>query len=50
MELMGVIKLASSRTARPFESYLTILLVYCVLTFTVSGIFKIIGKRISIKL
>lgn len=50
MELMGEIKLVSSRTARPFESYLVILLVYCVLTFAVSIIFKLIGRRITIKL
>ena len=49
-EIMGVAKTISSRTSRPFEVYLVILVCYCMFTFSISFIAKCIDKKISITL
>ncbi|MDR0719857.1 MAG: amino acid ABC transporter permease [Treponema sp.] len=49
-EMMGQFKTIAAGTARPFEVYLTIMLSYCVFTFLLSFISKIIDRKISITL
>lgn len=50
MELMGAGKVINGRIDRPFEIYLLLLLLYCVITFTISNICKLIDRKISIQL
>jgi polar amino acid transport system permease protein/putative glutamine transport system permease protein len=49
-EMMGQFKTIAASTSRPFEVFLTIMLAYCVLTFLLSFVSKIIDKKISITL
>lgn len=49
-EIMGTAKTLAAGTSRPFEVYLMILFLYCILTFTVSFLCKLVDKKVSIKL
>jgi len=49
-EIMGSAKTVSSLCNRPFEVFLLILALYCVLTFFISFVCKAIDRKISIKL
>ena len=49
-EVMGTAKTVISRTGRPFEMYLVILVCYCLVTFSLSFIAKSIDRKISITL
>jgi len=49
-ELMGNAQTIISRVSRPFEMYLVILMCYCIFTFALSFLAKIIDRRISITL
>lgn len=49
-EIMGTAKTISSRTSRPFEVYLVLLVCYCLFTFSISFIAKCIDRKISITL
>lgn len=50
MEIMGTAKCVSSYCSKPFEVFLLILVLYCVLTFTISFLCKLIEKKIHIQL
>lgn len=50
IELMGTGKLVSTWTSRPIEVFLTVMLAYCVITFTLTGIGALVDKKISIEL
>lgn len=50
IELMGTAKLVSTWTSRPVEVFLTAMLAYCVITFTLSAIGALVNKKIAIKL
>ena len=50
IELMGTGKLVSTWTSRPIEVFLTVMLAYCVITFTLTGIGALVNKRIAIEL
>ena len=49
-EIMGSAKNIITRTGRPFEMYLVILVIYCVVTFTLSFVAKSIDRKIAITL
>jgi polar amino acid transport system permease protein/putative glutamine transport system permease protein len=49
-DTMGAAKTMAARTARPFEIYLVIMLLYCIFTFTLSFLAKYIDKKVSITL
>jgi len=44
-ELMSNAMTLSSNTFRPFEIYLTILVLYCVLTFSLSGLIHLVDRK-----
>lgn len=50
VELMGAGKIINGRIDKPFEIYLMLLVLYCVITFAVSNICKVIDRKISIQL
>lgn len=50
VETMGAAKIIVGRTSRPFEIYLLILLCYCVFTYIISFIAKLIDRKIRIVL
>lgn len=50
MELMGAGKVINGRIDKPFEIYLLLLLLYCIITFIISFISKAIDKKIAIQL
>ena len=50
MEIMGAAKCISSYASKPFEIFLLILILYCILTFTISFACKAIEKKIHIQL
>lgn len=50
MELMGSSKTVSSLCNRPFEVFLLILVLYCVLTFAIAFICKAIDRKIHVSL
>lgn len=50
MELMGAMKLISSKTGRPFEAFILILIFYCILTFIASFAAKAIDRKIRVVL
>jgi ABC-type amino acid transport system permease subunit len=49
-DLMGASKTIAAQTARPFEVYIFILASYCVFTFILSFMSKIVDRKISITL
>lgn len=49
-EIMGTAKTLAAGTSRPFEVYLMILFLYCIITFTISILCKLVDRKISIKL
>lgn len=50
MDLMGAAKVINGRTDRPFEIYLMLLVIYCIITFIISSVSKVIDKKIAIQL
>ncbi len=50
IELMGTGKLVSTWTSRPIEVFLTVMLAYCVITFTLTAIGALVNKKIAIQL
>lgn len=50
VETMGAAKIIVGRTSRPFEIYLMILLCYCIFTYIISFIAKLIDRKIHIVL
>lgn len=50
VETMGAAKIIVGRTSRPFEIYLLILLCYCMFTYIISFIAKLIDRKIRIVL
>lgn len=50
VETMGAAKIISGRTSRPFEIYLLILLCYCIFTYIISFLSKILDSKIHIEL
>lgn len=50
VELMGACKVINGRVDRPFEIYILLLIAYCMITFVLSFVSKIIDKRIAIEL
>lgn len=50
METMGVAKTIVGQISRPFEVYLLLLLEYCIFTYVISFICKLIDRKISIVL
>jgi len=50
VDMMGASKIINGRVDRPFEIYLLLLAAYCILTFLVSMISKVVDKKIAITL
>lgn len=50
IELMGTGKLVSTWTSRPIEVFLTVMLAYCAITFTLTAIGALVNKKIAIQL
>jgi len=50
IELMGTGKLVSTWTSRPIEVFFTVMLAYCVITFTLTGIGALVNRKIAIEL
>lgn len=50
IELMGTGKLVSTWTSRPIEVFLTVMLAYCVITFSLSVIGAFVNKKLAIEL
>lgn len=46
-DLMGNAMTVSAETFRPFEVYLTLLLLYCLLTFSLSGALNLVFRRLD---
>lgn len=46
-DLMGNAMTVSAETFRPFEVYLTLLVLYCLLTFTLSGALNLVFRRLD---
>lgn len=50
VETMGASKIIVGRTSRPFEVYLLILVCYCIFTYIISFVAKLIDRKIHIEL
>ncbi len=50
VDMMGASKIINGRVDRPFEIYLLLLVAYCILTFLISMISKVVDKKIAITL
>ena len=50
VETMGAAKIIVGRVSRPFEVYLLILVCYCIFTYIISFVAKLIDKKIHIEL
>jgi His/Glu/Gln/Arg/opine family amino acid ABC transporter permease subunit len=46
-DVMGNAMTVSAETFRPFEVYLTLLVLYCLLTFTLSGALNVVFRRLD---
>ncbi len=50
VDMMGASKIINGRVDRPFEIFLLLLVAYCILTFLISMISKVVDKKIAITL